>query len=118
MIEEIEYEDKKELIDRESYYIRNLECVNKIIPNRTKKECNKQYYEKNKEKRLKENKKWNQNNKDKIKESNKKYRLNNKDKINLKINCDCGGQYTQSNYARHCKSKKHLQYIEKSNIKL
>jgi hypothetical protein len=34
---------------RERHYIESLECVNLFIPGRTKKECDKAYYEKNKE---------------------------------------------------------------------
>jgi hypothetical protein len=61
MIEEVElidYDDKKELRDRERFYIINdKNCCNKNIPNRTSKDWhddnpnyNKTYYENNKEK--------------------------------------------------------------------
>jgi hypothetical protein len=61
-LETVIYTDKKELYDRESYYIKNNDCINKIIPNRTNKEYReqnkqqikeykKQYYEQNKEKK-------------------------------------------------------------------
>ena len=52
---------KDQLHAREARYIRSLDCVNKYIPGRTKKE----YVEDNKEK---------------IKEDNKNYRENNKEK--------------------------------------
>jgi len=129
MLEQIEYENRQELRDREAYYIKNLECVNKKIPNRTKKEYSKKYYSDNKGKIKEEQqkyysdnkekiKKYKLENKDKIKEYQKQYRLENIDELNLKITCECGSEYTKTNYARHCKSKKHLQYIENSNIKL
>ena len=38
LLEEVEFNDIKELREREAYYIRNLECINKNIPNRTHKE--------------------------------------------------------------------------------
>ena len=57
-IEIIDYVDKKELRDRERWYIENdKNCINHNIPNRTSKdwhllhpEYNKEYYKKNKEK--------------------------------------------------------------------
>tara|TARA_R110000772_G_scaffold204977_1_gene315257 strand:- start:318 stop:761 length:444 start_codon:yes stop_codon:yes gene_type:complete len=42
--------------DREAYYIRNFKCLNNNIPNRTKKEFNKQYNVQNKEKLKKKRK--------------------------------------------------------------
>ena len=123
MIEEIEYEDKKDLIDREAYYIRNLKCVNKRIPNRTTKE----YRENNKDKIKEKKKQYRENNKDKIKEINKEYYEDNKEKIKeyskIKITCDCGSELRKADIARHKKSQKHKVYeflkeIEDSNIKL
>ncbi len=46
VVEEVEYENKWELHNRERYYIENFECVNKNIPTRTRKE----YDQDNKEK--------------------------------------------------------------------
>jgi len=119
MIEEIEYEDKKDLIDREAYYIRNLKCVNKRIPNRTKKEyyCDnkekiKEYCKQNKKDHNKKKKEYYQKNKDKIKERKKE-----------KITCDCGSELRKVDITRHKKTQKHKVYeflkeIEDSNIKL
>ena len=134
MIEEIEFEDKKELLDRESYYIKNLKCVNKEIPNRSKKEyyCDnrkkilthcKEYYGKNKEKIKKREKKYYEKNKEK----KKQYFIDNKEKINekkkKKITCDCGSEVRTSDISKHKKSQKHKVYeflkeIEESNINL
>lgn len=68
--------------DRESFYIRNFDCVNKNIPNRkskeyerTRKEYHKKWYEQNKEK-IKQT-----ISKDKKNEYNKKYYLQNKEKM-------------------------------------
>ena len=50
--------DKMELHKREGEIIRSLDCVNKLIPARTKKEGKKEYYQKNKEKVLKRQKEY------------------------------------------------------------
>ena len=55
----------------------------------------------NKQQPTRTQKQWYEDNKDKIKEKKKK-----------KFTCECGGIYTQSNKARHFKTKKHLKYIE------
>jgi hypothetical protein len=88
---------KIELHKRERYYIENNECVNKVIPSRTPKESQKEYYK---------------NNKNDIKESQKEYYKNNKNEINKKHNCNCGGKYTLSHKGQHFKSKKHQQYCQ------
>ena len=74
---------KKELNAIEGVYIRDLECVNRFIPGRTKKEQQKKYRADNAEK-------------------NKQYK-NNK--------CECGGKYTFENKVRHCKTNKHQKYL-------
>ena len=88
LVENYPCESKDELKTREAYYIRNFECVNKNIPNRTRKEwCedNKEklleYREVNKDKILEYGKEYREVNKDKLSEQRKKYRENNKDKI-------------------------------------
>jgi hypothetical protein len=68
--------------DREAYYIKNFECINKVIPNRTHKEYHKMYYENNKDIFIQRSKEWQHNNKDKIYTYKKIYNENNKDKIN------------------------------------
>ena len=63
-IELVEYfpcNNKKELEIRERYYIENIECVNKFIPTRTKKEYDNEYRENNKDK-IKEYKEDNKDN--------------------------------------------------------
>lgn len=117
---------KLELDKREGEVIRELVCVNKVVAGRTQKE----YYQENKEYILTRQKQYAENNKEYIKARKKKYREDNKEKINAesreyyhnnkekinaqqnqKHNCDCGGKYTQSNKARHMKSKKHQAFI-------
>ena len=81
LLENVDCQSKDELLAREGYYIRTLECVNKQIAGRSEAEYN------------------------------KTYRLKYKDQIsiyqNKKFNCDCGGQYTTSHKARHYKSILH-----------
>ena len=83
---------KEELLKREGEYIRQLNCVNKTIPNRTRdewRENNKEkiaerhkiYYENNKEKITEQHKIWCDSNKEQIKEYNRIYREKNKEQI-------------------------------------
>ena len=78
-LEKVLFDDKFELLNRERWYIENNECMNKVIPNRTKKE----YLEiKENQDKVKENsKKWRENNPEKLKEYNKEYREKNKEKV-------------------------------------
>jgi len=76
LVEKFSCNDKMELNQRERFYIENNECVNKNIPCRTPKE----YYDDNREKRLKNNKKWNELNKEKRKQYKKEYNNENKEK--------------------------------------
>ena len=93
-IELVEYfscETKDELFRREGEYIRNNDCVNKIIAGRTKQEYNdetkeqkretdKLYYEKNKPTIQAKAKQYRDNNKEKIKQHDKEYYEKNKQK--------------------------------------
>ena len=104
LLEAKECKSKDELRQLEGKYIRELECVNKVLPQRTIK----QYREDNKERISDQYKQYREKNKDKIKQ----YREDNKDMIKQKFNCECGGKFTYSYKAGHLKSKKHCQYIE------
>jgi len=127
LLEEIEFEDKQELLDREAYYIRNLKCINKIIPGRT----NKEWYIDNKELTKERSKKRYRENKDKLNKQYKEWYIKNKEKIllqkkeynKIKINCDCGSKIRQGALSKHKETQKHKVYeflkeIEESNIKL
>ena len=78
MLENVDYFDKKDMLTRESYYIRNFKCVNKIIPDRTKKE----YKIDNKDKLREKKKEYDLINKDKKREYRSHYYFNHKEKIN------------------------------------
>ena len=97
LLEKVKCNNKKELCEKERYYIELFDTVNKQIPNRTKKEYEKEYYHNNKEK------------KEKYK---KQYYQNNKEKLNKSFQCECGGSYVLRNKKRHYKSIKHINYVK------
>ena len=47
LLQEIQAKSKDELLAREAYYIKTLDCVNKYIPGRTRDEYNKEYRQDN-----------------------------------------------------------------------
>ena len=117
LLENCPCETKDELHARERHYIETIECVNKIIPTRSKKEYNldnqdkfKQYY---KEYRIK----YESNNKEKISQNKKKYYQEKKEIKNEKFTCECGGKYTNSHTSRHLKTSKHQNYIRLKTLK-
>ena len=109
LLENVNALTKDELRAKEGNYIRNLNCVNKYIPDRTVSEWGKQYYQNNKEHINNRNKLYHEKNKDKLseyykqyreenkeqkKETDKAYREKNKEKIKEKKTqpflCECG----------------------------
>lgn len=94
LLELVSVQTKDELVERESFYIRTINCVNKVIPNRTKEEylqdpdikvaisTNKKIYrENNKETISARDKIHYENNKEAISAKRKIYRENNKEAI-------------------------------------
>jgi len=77
LLENYPCNSKEELFKKEGEYIRQLNCVNKIISGRTQKEYNNDNKDKIKEIR----KKYYDDNKDKLKEYRKEYYDDNRDKI-------------------------------------
>jgi len=108
--------NKKQLKDRERYYIENNECVNKCIPNRTHAEYNKKWYQDNKERILEQTKEYNKANVEHKKEYDKKYREVNveyyKERASQKVVCKCGCQVRKGDIAKHLKTKKHLDLVQ------
>ena len=108
LIEDYSCNNKKELETRERWYIENNECINKLIPIRTKeeiKEYHKEYYQQNKE-QIKEKKKqylkdYYQENKEKLLEKRKE-----------KITCDvCGAIVRIDGIREHQRTKKCLEIL-------
>ena len=130
LLEEYPCENKMELHKREREWIEKLNCVNKVIPTRTKKEHykdnkedilkkQKQYYKDNKEDVLLQHKQYYEDNKEDVLKKQKQYALKNKehkkeyDKTRQqKINCECGGRYTICHRAGHFRTKKHQEYVK------
>jgi len=98
LVERVNCNSKEELHQRERFYIENNACVNKIRPNRTMNE----YYNDNKEDKLK---------------YQKEYQLKNKDKIQAKNDCPCGGKYTHEHKHQHLKTIKHQSYLKAQESK-
>ena len=101
LMEEGEFENRDYMHARERHYIENLECVNKNVPNRTKKEYMVIFKETHPEYQKEYQKEWYEKNKEHIAEKRKQ-----------KITCECGRDISDRNIARHKKTKKHLAYIE------
>lgn len=79
LLEEVTYNDKRELLNRECFYIKTIRCINKNIP-RTKEE----YINDNKDILNERVKQWQLKNKEKISQQKKIYYQLNKDKIKEK----------------------------------
>jgi hypothetical protein len=118
--------DKSELYKKEGETIRQLECVNKKIEGRTRKE----YIQDNKQKISIKKKEYQQNNKEKLKQYHKKYSENNKEILlirqkkydeqnkekkkeyrQLKYVCPCGSVCRIYEKAKHFRTKKHRTYL-------
>ena len=69
LLEAVRCNSFDELAKKETYYIESIDCVNKIIPGRTNKEYDKQYYSDNKEKIKEQCKQYKQDDKEKLKKN-------------------------------------------------
>ena len=114
LVENYPCSNKEELNAREGYYIRNNTCVNKVVPDRTKKEYridnkekikeqSKQYRENHKE----EIKQYYQDNKEELKDQSKQYYEANKEKIDEKH---------KKYYQEHKEQKKQYREANKDEI--
>jgi len=97
---------KDELLKRERYYIQTLDCVNKTIPGRTKKEWNAD----NMDKIIKYKKQYNNDNKEKIKKYYKEYDEKRSTYRNTRLKCLCGSTYLRRSYYLHVKTDLHKQF--------
>ena len=93
LLESFPCDSKDEAHAREAYYIKKLDCVNKIMPRRIKKE----YLE---------------DNKDKIKEQKKQWEKVNKEQRCEVCTCSCGSAVLKRTLLRHEKTIKHLNYLK------
>ena len=141
LYEEIKCDNKLQLCKKENEIIRQLATINKIgyKTEEMKKEQEKEYREKNKEKIAERDKIYRENNKEKIlkqkaeynernrehkneymkqlyqknkeeiKSKVKEYRNKNRDYINEKIQCSCGCLISRKGIREHERTKKHLE---------
>jgi len=109
VVERVEYEHDYELKNKERDWVETNECVNKQMPNRSKKEYDEAYYEQNKEQLKEQSKQYRETNKEHIKERRKQYY---QAKQKETVNCDCGWVGNRHNLPRHLKSKRHLKWLE------
>lgn len=126
LIEDFPCETKAELLKREGEFIREMDCINKHIAGRSKK----QYVKDNAEKVKKYKQKWCEENKDRLKIDKRQNYEDNKAKYNaqskanyqknkekqlasqaVKYTCGCGKTLTTGKKARHAKSQKHIKYL-------
>ena len=142
LIEVYPSNSKDELIKKEGEHIRKLNCVNRCIMGRTKREYyddninkiltynkilrqknkdviskkQKVYYQKNKDNLLEKDKIRYEKNKDIILEKKKIYYEENRDIISekrkQKYTCCCGSNICITEKSRHEKTKKHIGYIQ------
>ena len=112
LLEKIDATCKEELLARESHFIRNMKCLNTVIPDRTAKEWHKQYYENNKEKYQSIQKEYYQENKEYINNRNKLYQENNKDKL-----LEYSKQYREENKEHKKETDKAYKEANKEKIK-
>ena len=80
LVEQVEYDDKLILHQRERFYIENNECVNKNVPTRTMKE----WREEHKEDIVEYKKEYYQEHKDEVNAKAKEYYQENRDEVNAK----------------------------------
>jgi hypothetical protein len=112
LIENYPCNSKEELLKREGYYIKELDCINKVISGRTQKE----YRQDNKEEIAKKHKEYRERNKEEIVKKKKIYRTENKKEISErkkeKITCECTAIVTKDHLAEHRRTKRHLYFLE------
>ena len=131
MREKFPCSNNEELKKRERYYIMERQPVlNIAIPTRTKeewteenrerkREMDRNCYLRNKEKYHEQSKQWREEHPELMKEYKAKWYENNKEEMSRKskerMTCECGDEICRGAYTRHCKTKRHQNYLN-SNI--
>ena len=102
------------LRSRERYWIEQTEnCINRNLPGRTKEEYEKFYSaSENGKARHRE---WERNNRDKIRASRERRKDQLHEWQKIRVICECGREFSQSNKSQHIKSKIHKKW-EEDNI--
>jgi hypothetical protein len=107
LIEEYPCSCKKELEERERYWIEKEDCINKIIPTRTDKE----YYQANREQIIERVKQYYIDNIDTKKQYYKNRYAEKREQLLEKLQCECGGKYTPASKRKHERTIKHQDFI-------
>jgi hypothetical protein len=121
LLEDYPCRTKKQLNIRERYWFEKLGArLNSIYPEReSRKEINKVYEEKNREKIRERQKEYREKNREKIREGQKKHYEKNKEKRNEKakekVECPCGSIVRRGDLSTHKKTQKHRNW-EKTQI--
>ena len=103
---------KKELCEVEKQYIKNIDCVNICIPNRT----NKEYYNDNIEHLQKKASEYHEKNKTKINEKKRKvFHEVTKKNLLAPVLCQCGIWTSKIHHLRHERSIYHQEFIKNKN---
>ena len=108
LIELYPCDTKDELTRREAHYIKTIECVNKVIPHRTKQQWTLEHVD---EKRIYDHEYYQNTKEHKQKLIKQNYVLKKeaiKEKRKEIIECGCGITYTRCNKSQHMKTKYHL----------
>ena len=117
LVEDYKCNNGNDLRTRERYWYEQLNgTLNKCVPNRSKKESEKQWREQNKEQLKEYNKQYKQQHKEQIKEYNKQYNQQNKEQNKAKAEtpytCICGSTIRTDQKSKHFRTNKHKEYIE------
>jgi hypothetical protein len=122
VIQRFPCDNEEQLIEREQYYYDLMKpLLNTYRPLRTEDRA--KYDEIYREKHTDEIKNYREKHKDEMKKYNAKYREEDpeydaknyqkrREEINQKNICDCGKIYTFQHKARHCDSKRHINFIK------
>ena len=118
LMEEIEYENKDDLLWLERWWIENNDCVNILRPILSDKE-RKEIIKEDK-KKYNEKLKYDEKRYDKRLKYIKNYNHQNKEKRDMRFICECGCETNKHHIARHRKTKKHIKLMENKteNIKI
>lgn len=107
LIENCPCTSKEELAKRERYYIETLQCVNKIVPGRSRSEYYQdhktqysQYYEDHKVRYINQSKEYREKNKIQLQA-----------KASKKYTCQCGGHFTHQHRRHHERTRRHQKFV-------
>ena len=108
LLEACPCDTKAELHRREGQLIREMPCVNKRIPGRTRAE----HYVDNREVLKEQARQYQVDNREVLKEKDRQYYVDNRGAINEKVTCACGCKTSRGNLHRHQRTKKHHRLFE------